>query len=288
MIDKIIYYLSYFLFVFLLNTLSGRRAPRDPKKPFHVYRPPVGRLELTICRLAGRVVFLMRRNHLVIYELTHRLFLQPGINLLETRLRLGTRPTTEPARPLSKMTSLRLWVTVVPLCSSREGGEGSVLRWHSKKSTTASCSLLRSFHLVWSTEGQRPLFKQPVLLFTWRSITAAPRACMTAEIMRGGRIARSHLLGRAEFAALVPQRNFLTSLLIKSAHTHSKPLQPRVDLLCVSSSMNSSRFLCLCPLGRGAKSPPGWEERRGMRVRGGVTWVQNNSAGLQRFPGEKL
>lgn len=46
-----------FCFVFLLNALSGRRAPRDPRDPFHVYRPPVGRLELTICRLAGRVVF---------------------------------------------------------------------------------------------------------------------------------------------------------------------------------------------------------------------------------------
>lgn len=112
MIDKIIYYLfcylCFFCSFFLLNALSGRRAPRDPKEPFHVYRPPVGRLELTICRLAGRVVFLMRLNHLGIYELTHRLFLQPGINLLETRLRLGTRPTTEPARPLGKMTSLRL------------------------------------------------------------------------------------------------------------------------------------------------------------------------------------
>lgn len=72
--------------------------------------------------------FLMRQNHLVIYELTHRLFLQPGINLWETRLRLGTRLTTEPARPLDKVTSpLRLTATVCDCCSSTSP------RWDSKK-----------------------------------------------------------------------------------------------------------------------------------------------------------
>lgn len=54
MIDKIktIHY-----FFFSLNALSGRKAPRAPTDPLRVYRRPVGRLELTICRLAGRVVF---------------------------------------------------------------------------------------------------------------------------------------------------------------------------------------------------------------------------------------
>lgn len=46
-----------FCFFFNFTALSGIRAPRDPRDPFHVYRPPVSRLELTICLLAGRVVF---------------------------------------------------------------------------------------------------------------------------------------------------------------------------------------------------------------------------------------
>lgn len=45
------------LFFFSLNALSGRKAPRAPTDPLRVYRRPVGRLELTMCRLAGRVVF---------------------------------------------------------------------------------------------------------------------------------------------------------------------------------------------------------------------------------------
>lgn len=45
---------------------------------------------------------LMRLNHLVIYERTHRLFLQPGINLLETGAWQQNRSSPPPDKMASR------------------------------------------------------------------------------------------------------------------------------------------------------------------------------------------
>lgn len=114
-------------------------------------------------------VFLMRLNHLVIYDFIPRLFLHPGINLWKTRLRLGTCVSDAITGPLKPPTNyivplpLRLCWTVVHI--RQPSGEQRAIKARGRASwgTVSKHSLMsllpRVVCLAKNTAGQSPLFR---------------------------------------------------------------------------------------------------------------------------------
>lgn len=88
-------------------------------------------------------------------------------------------------------------------------------------------------------------------------INTVPRVCMMAEIRRGEEH-RVALQGWAEFMAPSPQRNYLTSLLIKSARTASHYNRGLIYSVCFKLNSLQRLFMSVsirqgCKLTRGEK-----------------------------------
>lgn len=186
---------------------------------------------------------LMRLDHVVKYDFTLSLFQEDGVNLQEKQdwtVCLIPWQVHSTPRQISQLSlSLVLYHSEPKKDSAIKARTQTLLRHFSKAESNFSIVLrptspdihtdIRPDSLtlqrVTATEGVE--FSNPTVtsgaVFLGKTNTAflintSPRVCMMTEIRRG----EEHqvaLWGWTEFMAPSPQRNYLTSLLIKSANT---------------------------------------------------------------------